>query len=260
MAWLVATDGSAEPRDSEVRADLAANLHTVADPKTPGDLFFESYCALNGYDAQHVVRWRARFGVDTPKNRDYLVDRVGDRAIVEVKHFTTTRLTERVMSSPRQTASFGGRDLYGNLQKAIRDASGQLAPFASVGVALVVLMTNPTGSDINFHCDDVVSALFGEVKLRVDAEPGGRVEAVFSENGEVLAREPDGRLTNRHPHLSAVVALYGLPGFPRVDVYDLSGAPGFTGTPLPHTMFDGNDDSWLGFTGELRFARLGHRV
>jgi hypothetical protein len=25
----------------------------VADPKTSGDLFFESYCALNGYDTQH---------------------------------------------------------------------------------------------------------------------------------------------------------------------------------------------------------------
>jgi hypothetical protein len=46
---------------------------------------------------------------------------------------------------------------------------------------------------------------------------------------------------NRVPHLSAVVALYWLPDFARVDVYDVSGAPGFTGTPLPRTMFDGDE-------------------
>jgi hypothetical protein len=102
-------------------------------------------------------------------------------------------------------------------------------------------MTNPTGSDINFDPDDVVSALFGEVKWRVDAEPGGRTHAVVSETGAVLART-DGQLVNLLPHLSAAVALYGLPNFPRVDVYDLSLVAGFTGTPVPRTMFDGDDD------------------
>jgi hypothetical protein len=102
----------------------------MADPKTPGDLFFENYCLLNGYDFEHDVPWRERFGVNTEKDPDYLVDRVGDRAIVEVKHFTTTRLTERLLNSPRLTAWFGSRDLYGNLENAIRDAGAQLAPFA----------------------------------------------------------------------------------------------------------------------------------
>jgi hypothetical protein len=102
----------------------------VANPKTPGDLFFENYCLLNGYDAEHGVPWRGRFGVDTNKDPDYLVDRVGDRAVVEVKHFTTTRLTERLLNAPRQTASFGGRDLYGNLEKesATRAHSSRHSP------------------------------------------------------------------------------------------------------------------------------------
>jgi len=52
-------------------------------------------------------------------------------------------------------------------------------------------------------------------------------------------------LVNRIPHLSAVVALYGLANFPRVDVYDLSGVPGFTGTPVPSTMFDDDTVRWF---------------
>ena len=35
---------------------LSCEPTPVADPKTPGDLFFESYCALNGYDAQHGAK------------------------------------------------------------------------------------------------------------------------------------------------------------------------------------------------------------
>jgi hypothetical protein len=36
------------------------------------------------------------------------MDRVDDRAIVEVKHFTTTRLRERVLNAPGQNHAFRG--------------------------------------------------------------------------------------------------------------------------------------------------------
>jgi len=150
----------------------------------------------------------------------------------------------------------GGWDLYKKLYWSILDAGDQLVPFASVGLPLVVVVTNPMHSDVSFDPDDVVSALFGQVGLMVDPDPGGRIRAVFSEDGTVLTHDTDGGLINRLPHLSALVALYGLEGFARVNVYDLSGVPGFTGTPIPSTMFDGDTVCWFGFTGHRTFARL----
>lgn len=67
----------------------------MANPKTPGDLFFEDYCAVNGYIATYEPSWRALFGinVDQGAGPDYLVDRAGDQAIVEVKHFESFSMT-----------------------------------------------------------------------------------------------------------------------------------------------------------------------
>jgi hypothetical protein len=229
----------------------------VPNRRTPGDLFFEDFCATNGYVATYEPDWRALYGVLTAKAPDFLLERGGDRAIVEVKHFTASSQTERLLAAPGRALSFGGIELYGTLRSSIRAAAEeQLAPFADVGVPLAVVVTNPLRSDVSFDPDDVVSALLGEVRLRVTLEPGGPVQPVFTEEGAVLSRTADGRLKNRIPHLSAVVAVYGLERFPRVDVYDLSGAPGFTGTPLPRTMFDGDDDRWLGFTEPELFGRL----
>ena len=95
----------------------------MANPKTPGDRYFETYCDLNGY------LWTFEPALGSPTAPDYLIDRAGDRAIVEVKHFETTRETDKLLASPNLTAGFGGRELYGTLQAAIRSGGEQLAPF-----------------------------------------------------------------------------------------------------------------------------------
>lgn len=71
-----------------------------------------------------------------------------------------------------------------------------------------MLVTNPTQSDVRLDPDDVVSALFGQVGLVVDREAGGRMQAVFSEDGAVLTHGADGVLITCLPYLSAAVALY----------------------------------------------------
>jgi hypothetical protein len=110
----------------------------VADPKTPGEEFFENYCALNGYIAEHDVNWRERFGVDTEKNPDYLIDRGGDLAIVEVKHFETTRVPERLLADPRRAVWWTEAESFGTLQSAVRYAAEeQLAPFRAVGIPVL---------------------------------------------------------------------------------------------------------------------------
>jgi len=229
----------------------------VADPKTPGDEFFEAYCSLNGYLAERDVDWRTRFGVETAKNPDYLVDRVGDRAIIEVKHFETTRVTDRLRAEPGRAVWWTEAESFGTLQSAVRYAAEQqLAPFASVSIPLVAALTNPLHADVSFDADDVVSALLGRVRLLVDPAPGGEMQSVFTGGGAVLISESNGTWLNRVPHLSAVITLYGHQDFPRIDVYDLSGCPGFTGTPVPHSMFDAGGDVWFGFVGQNRFGRL----
>jgi hypothetical protein len=128
----------------------------------------------------------------------------------------------------------------GTIQRAIRDAAErQLAPFAGVGIPLVAVLTNPREADVSFDREDVISAVLGPVEYPVDPHTLELMQPTYAGGGVVLTRDANGTWSNPVPHLSAVVTLYGLPDFPHMDVYDLSRAPGFAGTPLPRTMFDG---------------------
>jgi hypothetical protein len=192
----------------------------MTNPKTPGDLFFERYCDLNGYLHDHDVEWRERFGVDTDKNPDYLIDRVADEAIVEVKNFETTRVTKRLLAEPGRAVWWTPAESFGTIQSAVRYAAEQqLAPFATVGIPLVVALTNPCQADVSLDPEDVVSALLGPTQLR-EMSPGGRIQSEYTGGGAVLTTDANGKWINRVPHLSAVVTAYGLPDFPHVDVYD----------------------------------------
>ncbi len=83
----------------------------------------------------------------------------------------------------------------------------------------MVVVTNPLNADVSFDSDDLVSALLGEVQWRFNRAAPRDVTPIFSgKDAAVLHREPDGEAVNRLPHVSAVVALYGLEQFPRADV------------------------------------------
>ena len=60
-------------------------------------------------DFERGVDWRQRFGVSSDKDPDYLIERVDDRAIVEVKHFETRRMKDRFDAASGRTMYFGGR-------------------------------------------------------------------------------------------------------------------------------------------------------
>jgi hypothetical protein len=225
---------------------------------SPGEQFFDNHCLLNGYHPERGVDWRERFDVDTAKDPDRLVHRAGDQAIVEIKHFETTRVSERLLAAPARAVWWTPAESFGTIQAAVRYAAEQqLAPFAGLRVPLVAALTNPLQADVSFDPDDVVSALLGPVRYRVDdADSDDPPQAIFTGGGAVLKSDDARGWVNRVPHLSAVVTLYGLPDFARMDVYDLSGAPGFTGTPLPRSMFDEDCTTRFGFAGANRFARL----
>jgi hypothetical protein len=224
-------------------------LHPVANPKTPGDLFFESYCDLNGYLRTFEPP------LASPGPPDYVIDRAGDRAVVEVKHFTTTRQLQKLMAAPGQAMYM--ESTVGKLQSAIREGGEQLSPCSGLNLPLIVVLTTPVPTDVDLDRDDVVSAVLGKTTHVFDLERPGLQQTVYSgEAAAVLHRDSAGATFNRLPHLSAVVAMYGMRQYPRADVYDLSGVRGFTGTPLPRTMFDAEDDMWLGFLEPDRFGRL----
>ena len=114
----------------------------MANPKTPGDLSFEQYCDLNGYLWSYEPG-RESLGVEPPTKPDYLIERGGDRAVVEVKRFTTMRETEKNMASPSAAGVpmrtlqewMGHRDLsttqrYADYAPSTREAEMVAAAFA----------------------------------------------------------------------------------------------------------------------------------
>jgi hypothetical protein len=227
----------------------------MANPKTPGDLFFENYCDLNGYLYWYDPVNDPQVAIEGKKEPDYLVARGGDRALMEVKHFTTTRQLEKLIAVPGKAMYM--KSTAGKLRSAVCEGAEQLAPYTGLCVPLVVVLTNPRVTDVDLDPDDVITALLGKTAEVFDLERPGRHHSTYSgEGAAVLDRDERGATLNRLPHLSAVVAMYGMPLFPRADVYDLSGVQGFTGTPLRRAMFDAEGDTWSGFVETHRFARL----
>jgi hypothetical protein len=107
----------------------------MPEQPTPGDLFFEKYCELNGY----TWDWQPTCNGSPPL--DYLVDRAGDQAVVEVKYFTTRWQHEKLKTMPGKAMFM--QSTVPNLQSRIRRGAEQLGPCARLGLPLVVVLTTP---------------------------------------------------------------------------------------------------------------------
>ena len=108
----------------------------MAQPWTVSETRFAEYLIVHGYEPERDVGWRLKFGVDTPKDPDFLVSRAAEiLAICEVKEFTDTPLDRRLARARYATSS--SAELYGSASDAIRDAAReQLRPFAGIGLPL----------------------------------------------------------------------------------------------------------------------------
>ena len=65
------------------------------------------------------------------------------RVIAEVKDFTTDRITRRLAG---RYGTLSEKEVFGPVRSAFADAGLQLAPFASTGLPLVVVLANPLGA------------------------------------------------------------------------------------------------------------------
>ena len=86
--------------------------------------------------------------------------------------------------------------------------------------------------------------------------PGDVTMISSGENAAILHCDQTGASLNRLPHVSALVAMTGIPPFIHAHVYDLSGVHGFAGTQLPRRMFDAEDDAWFGFLEPDHFGQI----
>jgi hypothetical protein len=235
-----------------------------SNPKTAADELFEAYLTEHRIPFEYEPDWAARFGIEVEDNPDYLVDPEDTRAVCEVKKFESTAITERLLRSPGQAEWISPREEFGPIRSKVTQAAReQLAPFAGLGVPLVVVLANPLNADVHLDPYSVVHALLGNPKASLEVGPEGLTAAPVTEiaedYGALISIQPDGATVNHHPFVSAVVAVGQWPptgvvsegSHGRADVYDVSGnptPPGFNGTPLPRRLFNGPRDRWWGFT------------
>jgi hypothetical protein len=243
-----------------------------SNPKTAADKLFEAYLTDHGVRFEYEPDWAAAFGIAVEVTPDFLVDPADTRVVCEVKQFESTRVTDRLLRSPRQAAYIPPTDEFGPIRSKVREAAvEQLCPFKTLAVPLVVVLANPLRSDVGLGFYEVAHALLGNPKVRIPVGPegptGAPVTEIAEDYGALISVQPDGTTINRYPFVSAVVVVHqsrptqvvSEDSDRWVHVYDVSGnptPPGFSGTPLPRGVFlNGPRDRRYGFADES-FRRI----
>jgi hypothetical protein len=94
-------------------------------------------------------------------------------------------------------------EVYGPIRNQVKEAAKQLKPLAVRGIPLVVVLANPDEARVNLSVESVIAALYGNPQwtMQIDTATGAAVDEGHLELGR------DGKLTNDHAYLSAVVLL-----------------------------------------------------
>jgi hypothetical protein len=176
------------------------NSKTQATPKREkGELLFERYLRETGHaGADHL---EPDLGIET--NPDYEISKGGATAIAEVKEFADGKLHRR-LNDPKGNRVFnaGDREQFGDVRKKVSEAARQLKPLKDSGLPLVVVITNPNNIFVPLGDIDVRAAIYGMPAIGGELDP---------ELNQIVNMRPipgkNGRLTNDHQYISAVVVL-----------------------------------------------------
>jgi hypothetical protein len=118
--------------------------------------------------------------------------------VVEVKQFAAT-----TRSFPDQRA---GSTSVGAVLKPIRsqlrEAARQLKDVSTLGLPLVVVLTNPYGAMVMLGLQEMVWAMYGDPQVVIEIDPEGET---VGEPRAQLGR--NGRLARDHQYISAVAIL-----------------------------------------------------
>jgi hypothetical protein len=145
----------------------------VSGPRTAADERFERYLRDHDFAYRFEPDWAAEVGVVADAKPDYVIARDGLRAIAEVKGFTTDRLRRRF--SDQRYGTLSDKEIFGPVRSAFADAARQLAPFASTGLPLIVVLANPAAADVFLDDWHVQHALIGNpaFSIPIDTSTGG---------------------------------------------------------------------------------------
>ena len=160
--------------------------------RTAGDLMVEAYLAEQGYgEVSHEP------DLAVGKFPDYVIERHGQRCVVEVKEFAPS-------SSP-----FSAEPGYGSLDSAtllkpirgqLREAARKFKSMQQLGLPLVAMLANPHGVLLDLSIESIIYSMYGDLTFTfpVSVETGGATEP-----GQFVAGR-NGRYRADHQYVSAV--------------------------------------------------------
>jgi hypothetical protein len=171
--------------------------------KTESELWFEQYLNENGYGFQY----EPDLGIHTKP--DYLIERDGIQAILEVKEFAGEGLMDRLFKSPNELPKdeFGpvtsrpiGRMLL-PVRSTIYQASKQLENLEHLKLPLGIVLVNPKGArNANLKQELILSAMFGDLVGVPQTNEKGEIS--FS-----WGLGDNEQMASYHPHISSVIVL-----------------------------------------------------
>lgn len=175
---------------------------------TESEQWLQAYADEHGYTATFEADWEHLFAQPFATNPDFLLERDGGQAIVEVRSFASWALSEhlaKIRGGGTVPQAVTARPVFA----AIKEKAAQLEPFASTGVPLVVALANPGGSDVILDEHHLYVAMFGDLVIKVlIARPAVVDPQPPTPHMEVqpgyCATASDGRPYNPRPHVSAV--------------------------------------------------------
>jgi hypothetical protein len=163
--------------------------------RTAGDLMFEAYLAEQGFgEIPHVP------DLGVGKIPDYVIERDGQRCVVEVKEFAPE-------SSPFPTGrGYGSLDsatLLKRIRAQLREAARKFKPMEHLGLPLVVMLANPNRVLLDLSIENIIYSMYGDLTFTfpVSVETGGATEP-----GQFVAGR-NGRYRADHQYVSAVGVL-----------------------------------------------------
>ncbi|WP_157592064.1 hypothetical protein [Solirubrobacter soli] len=166
--------------------------------RNESERWFEAYLRQTGHGGWD--RHEPDLGV--PVRPDYLVEKAGHSAVVEVKEFVGSdylHAQNAAFAAGESVYESSGTDALNLVRRKINRAAKKLVKLKEYGRPLVVLLVNPRGLDISgvLWPTQVLWAMYG------DPSPG----AVTGRNGELSAQ---------HSYLSAIVLLRRHPSWQAV--------------------------------------------
>jgi hypothetical protein len=181
---------------------------------TESERWMNAYADEHGYQATFEPPWAHLFGQSFTTNPDFLLERDGARAIVEVRSFTSWALSDYL-------SKIGGGTVPQAVTRrpvfyAVKEKAAQLDPFASTGVPLIVALTNPGGSDVILDEHHLYASMFGDLAVSVPVPRKADVNAgalppphmeVQPGYGAFCATRSNGTPYNPRPHVSAVIVV-----------------------------------------------------